>query len=89
MFYKLILWRQRERKRWKGQKRWEAEQCIDEHWFTFLINPLHGEKLLVVKGAHVSNLTAQALEGDGRLKIGYHDVPGKEKNKLQKLFHKT
>lgn len=68
----------------KGKQSWEVEQ-----WLTFFINPFHGEKLLVVKGAHVSNFTAQSLEGDGRLKIGYHDVPKEEKNKLQKLFHKT
>lgn len=63
-----------------GKKSWELEQCIDEHRITFFINPFHGEKLLVVKGAHVSNFTAQSLKGDGRLKICYHDVPEKEKN---------
>lgn len=46
---------------------------------TFLIDPLHGKKLFIVKRTHVSNLIAKALEGDGRFKVCYHDIPEKER----------
>lgn len=45
---------------------------------TFLIDPFHGKKLFIVKRTHVSNLIAKALEGDGRFKVCYHDIPEKE-----------
>jgi hypothetical protein len=46
---------------------------------TFLIYPFHGERLLIVKRTHISNLTAKSLKGDGRLKVCYHNIPEKER----------
>ena len=45
---------------------------------TFLVYPLHGEELVVVHAAHVPHLAVQTLVGDGRLKVGDHDVPVRE-----------
>lgn len=48
---------------------------------TFLIDPLHGEELVVVHGAHVLHLPVQTLVWDGRLKVSDHDVPAEKTNK--------
>lgn len=55
-------------------------QAVPSLLLTFLIDPFHGEKLLIVKRTHVSNLITKALKGDWRFKMGYHDIPEKEKD---------
>ena len=44
---------------------------------TFFVDPLHGEELVVVHGAHVFDLPVQTLVGDGWLKVCDHNVPGR------------
>lgn len=56
---------------------------------TFLIYPFHGEELFIVKGTHISNLTAKALEGDRRFKMCYHDIPEKGKRILSLRMTET
>ncbi len=46
---------------------------------TFFINPFHGEELVIVHGAHVPNLTAQPLIGDGGIEMRDHDISKTEK----------
>lgn len=50
---------------------------------TFLIDPLHGEELVIVHGAHVPHLPVQTLVWDGRLKMSDHDVPAEKTNTFQ------
>lgn len=42
---------------------------------TFLVDPLHGEQLVIVHGAHVLHLPIKVLVRDGRFKMCDHDVP--------------